>query len=92
MQNLFGVPNFKNKTIWITGASSGIGEACAYKFAKDGATLILTALEKDVLLKVKNKCISLGANCFVFDYDLSNLDGIHELCKKAISITGKIRG
>ncbi len=81
---------FKNKTIWITGASSGIGEACAYRFAKDGANLILTALEKDILEKVQEKCISSGANCFVLDYDLSDLDGIPELCKKAVDKFGKI--
>ncbi len=44
---------FNNKVIWITGASSGIGEACAYAFAKEGAILILTALETDLLEKVK---------------------------------------
>ena len=48
---------FNNKVVWITGASSGIGKACAYAFAKEGAKLILTALEADLLEKVKTKCL-----------------------------------
>lgn len=35
--------SLKNKIVFITGASSGIGKACAYQFAKDGAGLILSA-------------------------------------------------
>lgn len=35
--------SLKNKIVFITGASAGIGEACAAEFAKQGANLILTA-------------------------------------------------
>ncbi|MBC8342556.1 MAG: SDR family NAD(P)-dependent oxidoreductase, partial [Bacteroidetes bacterium] len=38
---------FNNKTIFITGASSGIGEACARLFAQNGAKLILAARRYD---------------------------------------------
>ena len=38
--------SYKNKTVWITGASSGIGEAFAKAFYKDGANLILFLVEK----------------------------------------------
>ena len=60
-----------NKTIWITGASSGIGEACAYLFAKENANLILTALEEDKLEEVKLKCLGLGGKCEILPYNLS---------------------
>ncbi len=42
-----------NKTILITGASSGIGEACAHVFAKNNCRVILTARRKDKLNSVK---------------------------------------
>ena len=79
-----------NKTIWITGASSGIGEASAYQFAKEKANLILTATREDKLNEVRQKCISLGAQCKVLPYDLSDLDNIDELTDKAISAIGNI--
>jgi short-subunit dehydrogenase len=79
-----------NKTIWITGASSGIGEASAYQFAKEKANLILTATREDKLKEVQQKCISLGAQCKVLPYDLSDLENIDELTDKAISAFGNI--
>ena len=50
------VSSFKDKVIWITGASSGIGESLAYSFASQGANLILSSRNKTALEKIKNNC------------------------------------
>jgi len=79
-----------NKTIWITGASSGIGEACAYLFAREKANLILTATRADRLAVVQQECIRLGARCEILPYDLSDLTGIDVLTDKAIALFGNM--
>lgn len=82
--------NTNRKTIWITGASSGIGEHCAYIFAKNNFNVILTALEEDKLKQVKEKCESFDSKCFVLPYDLSDLDNLDYLAQKALNFTGQI--
>lgn len=81
---------FENKTVWITGASSGIGEACAYLFAKEKANLILTASRTEALGKTQEKCIALGATCKILPYDLSVMEGIPTLVEDAMKCFGGI--
>lgn len=47
---------FENKVVWITGASSGIGEALAYQLSKEGARLILSSRNKKRLEEVRLNC------------------------------------
>ncbi len=82
---------FKNKIVWITGASSGIGEATAYRFAQEGATLLLTALEDDLLEQVANRCKELGApDAKPLPFDISQLDQLDALAEKAWNCFGRI--
>jgi len=81
---------FENKTIWITGASSGIGEACALLFAKEKANLILTATRTEALIKTQGKCIEMGAACNILPYDLSDMEGIPALVENALKCFGGI--
>lgn len=60
-----------NKTVLITGASSGIGEGCARKFAANGARLILNARSTDKLEALaKELKAKYGTECFVMPFDV----------------------
>ena len=47
---------FKNKTIWITGASSGIGLALAKEISSQDCTLILSARREKTLEEAEELC------------------------------------
>ena len=78
------------RVIWITGASSGIGEACAYRFAQEHTNLILTSTGEEQLEKVRRKCVDLGSNCEILPFDLSDIDGLDDLAQRATTLFGKI--
>ena len=80
----------KNKVIIITGASSGIGEACAMNFSERGANLILAARSEE---KLKLLCEKLNTNSVSSFYCVADVS-IESDCKKliefAVSKYGKI--
>ena len=70
--------------VWITGASSGIGEECAYLYARRGDSVVVTSNEKDKLEAVAAKCLSLGAaGAVALPFDLLDADGIPALVQQA---------
>lgn len=83
--------DINGKVVWITGASSGIGEAVAYEIAARGAMLILTASRQQSLNEVVDKCKQLGCvNVFSLPFDLSVTDQLDFLVDNAWSIYGRI--
>ena len=61
------------KIVFITGASSGIGEATAYAFAAEGARLLLCARRKDKVDAVAQQALSKGASAVLaFELDVRN--------------------
>ena len=72
---------FLNKVVWITGASSGIGEALAYAFAAEGALLVLSARREEELQRVAKAC----GNAYVLPFDVLSLaehtDRVNDIIK-----------
>lgn len=73
----------ENKVVLITGVSSGIGAACANKFAEYGANLILTARKEDVLTKLKQELLqkNSGLKIHTAILDVRNKTQVNELFK-----------
>ena len=81
--------NIKKLTIWITGASSGIGEALAVAFAKRGATIILSGRDEAKLQAVK-KCCKNSKKHIIVPFDISEANQAEEAYEAAKLQAGKI--
>jgi len=64
---------FQNQVAWITGASSGIGEALAYALSRRGARLVLSARRVDELERVRQGCTHPDQH-LALPLDLTNFD------------------
>jgi len=65
--------------VWLTGASSGIGEGLAYELARRGARVALTARRKDLLDEIVSKIKAEGGEAYSFPGDVLNLEEMKAL-------------
>lgn len=81
--------SFKNQVVWITGASSGIGEALAYALSVEGAKLILSSRREAELERVRANC-SNPVQVQVLPLDLTEGAGLEAKVPQAIALFGQI--
>nr|WP_294900520.1 SDR family oxidoreductase [uncultured Pedobacter sp.] len=82
--------NFKNKIVWITGASSGIGEALVYLLNEQGAKLIISSRRSGALYDVKQKCRKNPLDIHVLPLDLEQTETLVSKAENAWKIYGAI--
>ncbi|MFN4083248.1 MAG: SDR family oxidoreductase [Bacteroidia bacterium] len=78
------------EVVIITGASSGIGEACARVFAKDGYAVVIAARNIDKLNLLKNELIRENHNVIAVKADLSVENDCKQLIEETINQFGRI--
>ena len=81
---------FKDKVIWITGASSGIGEALALEFARQEARLILSARREDELKRVGALTKLPELDLMLLPFDLSDTKNASGLAAQIMNKFGRI--
>lgn len=77
------IPYYKNKKIWITGASSGIGKALAIELSKHDAYIILSARSNDKLEKTK-AALQDPSKAEIIILDMESSDQINKTCEDVL--------
>ncbi|MCW9707056.1 SDR family oxidoreductase [Fodinibius salsisoli] len=81
---------FHDKVAWITGASSGIGEALAYALHERGAKLILSARREQKLEEVKESCGGDPSAIHILPLDLTDTDSLDSKAQQALNQCGSV--
>lgn len=81
---------YKDKVVWITGASSGIGAALVLQLAQLKVKLIISARRASELDKLKEQCNSMPAEIFVLPFDLTYPESFESVVEQAIQKFGRI--
>jgi short-subunit dehydrogenase len=84
--------DIQGKVVIVTGASSGIGEATAREFGREGAKVVLAARRMDRLEALAQELTRLGtgAETLVVPADLSELEDIQSLIRQTMDRFGRI--
>src|SRR5215469_6197142 len=78
------------RVAFVTGASQGIGRACALALAEGGASIALAARKEEKLAQVAKEIESKGGKAAAFRTDVGNEDEVKAAVKMAIERFGKI--
>ena len=82
--------DYKGKVVLVSGASSGLGAQMAKGFAKQGATLIITARRVEKLEQVAEEIRANGVECYPIKCDVTDVESIKAMAEEVKSKTGKV--
>ena len=80
--------SFKNKTVVITGAGSGIGKSLAQRFAKNGANVVMLDIHKDVVQAAADEIVATGYSAIAVPTDVTNREMVFHAADQAVQTFG----
>ena len=81
---------YKGKTVWITGASSGIGAELARQFAMEGARVIISSHEAEELEGVKKQLLTVSTDVHTLVFNLGNPEEVQATAEKVLKEYGRV--
>lgn len=82
--------NYSGKTVWITGASSGIGAELARQFAQEGARVIISSHEAEELEGVRKSLEPVSKEVHTVVFNLGNPEEVEETARKVLKEYGRV--
>ena len=80
----------KNRIALITGAGSGVGEATAFLFSEEGASVILADIQPEKIEGVAREIRGMGGKALSKKMDVRNWAEVHETVRKAVEEFGRL--
>ncbi|SFS45024.1 SDR family NAD(P)-dependent oxidoreductase [Sphingobacterium wenxiniae] len=82
--------NFKDKTVFVTGAGGGIGKAIALTFAKKGAYVALADVKKEYVEKVAEEIKAIGGKALALAVDVTNYASVKSAVNETVNAFGSL--
>ena len=80
----------EGKAAFITGGGSGIGRAQAFRFAEEGASVIVADLNADAAVLVASEVRSTGRKCFAIHVDITDREAVERSVQDAVEQVGRV--
>jgi len=90
LQEISEQMNYSGKTVWITGASSGIGAELARLFAQEGARVLISSHEAEELEGVRKSLEPVSREVYTVVFNLGNPDEVKATAKKVLAEYGRV--
>ncbi len=81
---------FKDYVVLLTGAGSGLGQACALRFAQEGALTLISDIREEGLKETAEKIKNVGGSSESYLLDITNVKEVDDIIPKMIEKHGKI--
>ncbi len=89
-KKMISMGRLEGKIAVITGGNSGIGEATAKLFAREGATVVITARRENELQRVADEIAAEGGSCVYIPGDVTVTEDVENVMSRTVELFGRI--